>query len=133
MKYPDIALKAFINSLMDDEDAYNWLAGSEWKELAALDDALYAVDNSGAIEYLMTNREQIPTIFCFWGALNKSKEAFEQLMKNDKEWAAIVNAVHRSEEAYDWLIANNFPLHAKIAEVLIDNTPVYKGSTRALI
>ncbi|MFL5764030.1 MAG: hypothetical protein ACJ77K_08825 [Bacteroidia bacterium] len=129
MKYPEIALQAFLNSVRDDESAYDWLAESKWKELAAVDDALYAVDNSGAIDYLMKNRSEFPTAFCFWAALCKNQEAFDELMKNDREWAAVVNAAHRSEEAYDWLIGNNFPLHAKIAEALLDNTPVHKPST----
>jgi hypothetical protein len=129
MSYPDIAIQALINSLMNDEEAYTWLVNSEWKELAALDDALYANDNEAAINFLIGNKEKFATVVNFLGALKKQEKAFDYLMKNDKVWAAVVNAVHRSGDAYDWLVKNNYDLYAKLAEVLIDNTPVYKPGT----
>ena len=41
MKYPEIALKALINTIGEDESAYKWLTTSKWKELAAFYDVLF--------------------------------------------------------------------------------------------
>jgi hypothetical protein len=124
MKYPEIAIRALVNSLDDDEEAYTWLAESKWKELAAFADAFYSDDNSRAIEFLVQNKDKFSTIVNFFGALEKEDAAFDMLMKNDdKQWAAVVNAFYGSSDAYDWLRNNNFDVYADMADVLIKNKP----------
>lgn len=126
MKYPEIAIKALINSLSDDEEAYKWLTESNWKELAAFDDAMYANNNSQAIEFLIQNKDKFSTIVNFLGALQNQDKAFDLLMKNnDTEWAATANAFHGSADAYEWLLNNNFELYTKLADILIKNIPTY--------
>lgn len=133
MKYPEIAIRALVNSLDDDEDAYKWLTESKWKELAAFDDAFYSNNNSQAIEFLIQNKEKFSTIINFFGALEKQDKAFELLMNNDdKEWAAVVNAYHGSSEAFDWLLNNNFKVYADLAEVLIKYKRTHHPSTMTM-
>ena len=122
MKYPEIAIQALINTLGDDEEAYKWLTGSEWKELAALSDILDSGDNeTQALEYLLQHKDKFSTIVNFIAALQKEEKAFNLLMIDDKEWAATVSAVHGSEDAYEWLTNNNFLIFTKLADVLVKN------------
>lgn len=123
MEYPEIAIQGLINSLDGDDDAYKWLSTSNWKELAALAD-VFCSDDPKALQFLLGNKEKYSTTVNFLAALQKEDKAFDLLMKDsDREWAATVSAVHGSEEAYDWLIKNNFLIYTKLADVLIKNTP----------
>lgn len=122
MEYPEIAIQGLINSLEDDQKAYQWLSNSKWKELAAFADVLSS-DNNKALQFLLNNRETFSTIINFLAALQKEDKAFDLLMdNNDKEWAATVSAAHGSEEAYKWLLENNFNIYANLADVLIKNS-----------
>jgi hypothetical protein len=126
MEYPEIAIQALINSLDDDQEAYIWLTGSKYKELAAFADYVCS-QNPQALQFLLVNREKFATVVNFMAALQKEDKAFDLLMKNeDKKWAAIVNAVHGSSEASAWLVNNHFEIYAKLAETLISNKPMTK-------
>ncbi|MGZ4056234.1 MAG: hypothetical protein ACXVPU_04785 [Bacteroidia bacterium] len=128
MKYPEIAIRALINTIDDDEAAYKWLTESEWKELAAFNDVLYSEDNSQALEFLLQHKDKYATIVNFLAALESQDKAFELLMINDKEWAATVSAVHGSGDAYKWLENNNFLIFTELADVLIKYSPTRRSS-----
>ena len=122
MEYPQIAIQGLINTLNDDQEAYTWLVQSEWKELAAFSDII-CCQNTKALEFLITNKDKFSTIVNFLAALQKEDKAFDLLMASeDKEWAAAVSAIHGSEEAYDWLLKNNFQIYAKLADTIINNS-----------
>jgi uncharacterized membrane protein YgcG len=127
MKYPEIAIKALINTIGDDEEAYKWLTESQYKELAAFYDVLYFGDESAA-NYLLKNKDKYPTIINFLAALNSEEKAFNLLMVNDKEWAATVSAVHGSKQAYEWLVNNNFAIYVDLTDELIKYAPTRRGS-----
>lgn len=123
MEYPEIAIQGLINSLDDDQEAYKWLTESKWKELAAFADVICS-QNPQAIEFLLINKDKFSTIVNFLAALQKEDKAFDLLMSGgDKEWAATVSAVHGSDEAFEWLLKNNFQIYAKLADVMIKNAP----------
>jgi uncharacterized membrane protein YgcG len=133
MEYPDVAIKALINCLDDDQQAYEWLSKSKWKELAALSDYLSSGDEK-ALGYLLQNKEKFDTIVNFLAALQKEEKAFNLLMaKEDKEWAAVVASVHGSEEAYQWLIKNGFVIYAALAEILIQKLNSGSGSVHGFV
>lgn len=122
MEYPDIAIKALINCINDDETAYDWLVKSEWKELAALAD-YFCSGNTQALTYLLKNKTTYGTLVNFLAALQKEDKAFELLMSSkEKQWAAVVAAAHGDEDAYQWLIDNNFETYAGLAEILIQKS-----------
>lgn len=122
MEYPEIAIQGLINTLNDDQEAYQWLVQSEWKELAAFADIICS-QNPKAIEFLIANKDKFSTVVNFLAALQKEDKAFELLLAGeDKEWAATVSAINGSEEAYDWLVKNNFQIFAKLADTLINNS-----------
>lgn len=124
MIYPEIAIQGLINALDDDQEAYQWLVESKYKELAALADYICS-QNPQALQFLLVNKEKFATIVNFMAALQKEDKAFNLLMNSeDKKWAAVVNAVHGSEEATDWLVNNNFDIYAKLAMTLINNLPI---------
>ncbi len=125
MDYPDIALKAFIDALDDNEDAYKFLSESKWKELAAFTDVFNSSDDT-ALKFLIVNKIKFPTIVNFLAALQNEEKAFQLLLiGTDKKWAAIVSSVHGSDEAYKWLEKNNLTIYTQIADVLIKNN--HKG------
>lgn len=124
MDYPEIAIQGLINSLDDDQEAYKWLVKSNYKELAALADYICS-ENPQALQFLLVNKEKFETIINFIAALQKEKKAFDLLFRDqDKKWAAIANAVHGDNEAYEWLVNNNLIIYAKLADTLIDNKPL---------
>jgi|GEM_PF-7001438 len=122
MDYPEIAIKALINALDEDEDAHNWLMDNSFRELAALVDFLND-DNQTALEFLKQNKSKYTTVINFLAALQNEDKAFDILMKDkDRKWAAIVSTVNGDEEAYKWLIKNNFKVYAELADALIENS-----------
>ena len=122
MEYPEIAIKALIDSLDENEESYKWLTDNQFRELAALSDFLND-DSQTALEFLIQNKNKYITIVSFLAALQNEDKAFDLLMKgSDREWAAVVSAVHGDEEAYQWLIKNNFKVYAELADTLIENS-----------
>ncbi|MCX6294982.1 MAG: hypothetical protein NTX97_02765 [Bacteroidetes bacterium] len=122
MKYPETAIQGLINALDDDQEAYVWLSESKWKELAAFVDIVNS-ENTQALQFLLSNKEKFPTIVNFLAALQKEEKAFDLLMAtNDREWAATVSSVHGDDEAYEWLLKNNFIIFTKLVDVLVKNT-----------
>ena len=120
-KYPDIAIKAMINAIDDDEDAYKWLGESKYKELAAFVD-VWTSDNTEALQFLLSNKTKFITIVNFIAALQEEDKAFNELMLNDKNWAAVVSSVHGHDEAYEWLKKNNFSIFVELADMLIQKS-----------
>jgi hypothetical protein len=128
MDYPVIAIKALINALDDDKQAYQWLTESKWKELAAFHDAMYASENEKAIVFLIQNQEKFFTIVHFFGAIHEQEKAFQLLMDNrDSAWAATASVINGSRDARLWLRRNNFDLYIELADVIIKNKP-YRNS-----
>lgn len=122
MEYPEIAVRALINSLDDDQEAYKWLAESKWKELAAFADVV-CCENTQALQFLLSNKTKYNTVVNFLAAFQKEDKAFDLLMKDsDREWAATVSAIQGDEDAYEWLLNNNFKIYAALADVFIKNT-----------
>ena len=130
MEYPDIAIKAFIDSFDENEEAHKWLMDNHFLELAALSDFL-SDDNQTALEFLKQNASKYATVVTFLAALQNEDKAFDLLMKDhDREWAATVSAVFGDEEAYQWLLKNNFKVYAELADVLIENSQ--KGNSSGI-
>ena len=121
MEYPEIAIRALINSLDDDEEAYKWLGMSKWKELGALSDSL-TTDDTKALHFLLANKTKFPIVVGFIAALQREDKAFDALMKLDKKWAAVTSAVNGDEDAYNWLKNNNFMIYAELADMLIQKS-----------
>lgn len=122
MEYPVTAIKALINSLNNDKEASKWLMDNRFRELAALSDFLND-GNQSAVEFLKQNKSKYTTIVNFFAALQNEDKAFDLLMKDtDREWAATVSAVNGYEEAYQWLIKNDFLIYCGLADVLIKNS-----------
>ncbi len=123
MEYPEIAVRGLINCIDDDQEAYQWLSQSKWKELAAFADVL-CCGNPRALEFLIINKNKFSTVVNFLAALNKEEKAFDLLMEgSDREWGAVVSAVHGDDQAFEWLQKHNFDIYAKLASVLIKNAP----------
>ena len=76
MEYPEIAIQGLINTLNDDQEAYTWLAQSEWKELATFSDII-CCQNTKALEFLIANKDKFSTIVNFLAALQKEDKAFD--------------------------------------------------------
>ncbi len=41
---------------------------------------------------------------------------------SDKEWAATVSAIDGDDQAYEWLLKNNFKVFTELADIFIENS-----------
>lgn len=118
MSYPDIAIKALNNAICDDQEAYQYLVQSKWKELAAFSDFI-CCRNTSALNFILRNRAKCPSVVAFIAALDKNEMAFNNLLKKDPGLAAVVSYVIKgSEEAFSWLEKNGLEVYAELALTL---------------
>lgn len=118
INYTSQAMLALSAAMARDEEAFHWLMENDFKELAALVDALLYRKFS-ALTWLRENNFQ--HIASFIGALKNDQEAIDYLMLNHgKQWAATADLVNGNEKAREWL-QQFFPQFIPFADSLLNN------------
>src|SRR3974377_258725 len=119
--YSEEEILELAEAIRKNETSFKWLLDNQCMELAALTDILVH-GKANANEWLKKNKQEL--LCAFVSALEGDKNSLLLLAKNGcNEWAAVANAVRNNEEdAFSWLLKNNFKHFAALAIALKDRS-----------
>jgi hypothetical protein len=115
--YSSAPIAALINALDEDGDAFVWLIENKFPELALF--AKYMRDEEGEDYDKLLNSDH-RELAAFIDALHYGDSGAVNFLLSKKfnALAAVVNSVQGDREAYEWLLANQLPHYAKLADTL---------------
>lgn len=114
--YSQNTIIALCQFLLGDEDAGEWLAKHDCKELTWL--AGFIINRRNGYDSLVQHGHYQLVAFC--DALLGDSDAFKYLLNSDhKVWAATVNAANGDDDAIAWLERNGYAHYVHLASVII--------------
>jgi hypothetical protein len=121
IRYPDAALKRFIEAAYDDDEALKWLLQNGYPELAAVKEAVICRE-TGPMTWLARYKKD--ALLLFVKAVLGNFNAIQRLLEmKEPLLAAAANAVRGDADALQWLRNNGFPAWADVSQAIQFNLP----------